>query len=283
MNHRIRVNALFLLAVFLCLPLTTSAATLQDTCPDQYNASQAAVIFDPTQETADYSPDGYLIYHLHLVNPSADGDSFNLRLNYSNDHCEGELRHSDWSLITLTAGASDISIRFTSLLTYDIWDDTHNVLLKQVGPADTTVPLYTSVTPIAAPTSFASIYTGHTYHIKEGSAPPLFENKVTKPSICPEHDMSGFLPIDLGDARAEYVDHLLRIHLRFSGNYYPSAGFERNPSFGAAVVPAGDDCSFGTESVFSLPNVTTPHNVWYFSVRSTSPTHWVLWDDEISE
>jgi len=71
----------------------------------------------------------------------------------------------------------------------------------------------------------SNTYSGHTYTVKEGATPPVFQSTAVKPAGCPDKDMLGFLSFDFGNENAEYVNELLRVHLRYSGNFYPKSCF----------------------------------------------------------
>ena len=261
-------------------PHTALAAPLES-CVSAYPTGQTPEVFDPSLEQAEYSANGFLIYRLHLLAPSIDGDSLRINVSYHTDHCEPTKSSTGNRLVTLTAGVEDVSIRFTSLLTYEIWDDTHDTRLEQVGPVDTVVPPYSIARAFAARSSLSiNTYAAHAYQIQESASSPVFSNTAVKPAGCPDKGMTGFLSFDFGNENAEYVNGLLRTHLRFSGNFYPNLVFDRNGGFSAGVAFSNDPCTHGEASSFNLSFRGPSHNVWYFSYRFTSPTHWVLWDDE---
>jgi pimeloyl-ACP methyl ester carboxylesterase len=280
-RRRLGAGLISIIVVFLATTYPAHA-DLVEFCPQNYNPSQVPVVFDHSQDSAEYSPAGWLIYRLRLTSPSASGDFFNLTFRYLTDHCETATFPVNTGQIDLAADTVVLSIRFSSMTDYEIWDDTHGALLKSgstIGP----IPPYASFFPITSRDSNSSNFNfGHAYQVKEGARPPIVESTITPPEGCPLHDMVGFLPFDFGYERVEYVDGLLRVHLRFNGATYPNDVYEGDPPFKATVRAAGNDCSRNPNDAFpsGLPSVGSPGHVWYFSYRFTSPTHWVLWDDE---
>ncbi len=272
--RRVALMVLILAATSSATP--AFASTLPDTC-GAYDSGQSGGIFDPAGDSTEYSSDGYLIYRLHLKNPSAPGDTFNLRFQYFLDTCRDVTLFASGPLVTLPAGVSDVSIRFTSRTEYGIWDDTHETLLNQVSIES--YPAYISIRPtlIASPTSF---YIGHTHKIYRDGVPPIVESAVEKPAACPPLQVqTDGLWFDHGYERAEYVDGLLRVHLRFLDRVVPADNFPRF-NFRQGVVPVtNEDCTFSAP-LNSLPSIIAPYHSWYYSYRFIDATHWVMWDDE---
>ncbi len=292
-SRTLGVSVISILVGFLATAHFSYASTLggqaaAEVCPQLYQSGQTSDLLDASQESAEYSPAGFITYHLHLINPSADGTPLYLTLRYFTDHCEPidtyspdpyyETRHA-----TLPAGVSDVSIRFASTTGFEIWDDTHSSMLLHDDSGER-VPPYGNAYPILSrdPHTTSRYYFGHTYRVNENAPPPIAQNTVQKPAACPDKDeVGGYLPFDFGYERAEYVGGYLRVHLRFENNYYPNAVYQNNPSFDAAVVSAGDSgCAHYDAINYSLTGIASPDHVWYFSYRFDSPTHWVLWDDE---
>ena len=134
------VGVVSLIVLFSIAPHSAFASVATPNCDGGYNSSQTPVLFDPTQEAAEYSADGFLIYHLHLLAPSADGDPIYFSLGYHTDHCNYGTGYT-FAPVTLTAGVTDVSIHFTSMTSIEAWDDTHHVLLQSFGPYDGYIPL----------------------------------------------------------------------------------------------------------------------------------------------
>jgi len=91
---------------------------------------------------------------------------------------------------------------------------------------------------------------------------------------CPNFEGGGYF-FDPSYMQAEYVDGLLRIHLRLLAPYNDGRLFH------ATTIVNGSDCvSLSANFGSGPPQTWLPAHIQYYSFRMSSPTHWILWDDE---
>lgn len=258
-------GAVFALALS-ALPFSASA----DTAPCGVPALAADGYFFSSSDDPQYSADGYLEYHFKNIEQYSDGRIFTLHMYFFDDECN-RLGASPPSIdINLPTGVTDWSARFTSVTHIDILDDEDGVI---VGSLDIpSLPSYTRATFAGNIDSGASTFTSQTLNIKQDSAPPSFTNMLDTPSACNPVAAGGYYfdPFQ----SAEYVDGLVRVHLRLKTPYNDGRAFN------GQVFAANADCNTVMASSSASLNLAFPAFMRYYSFRMTSPTHWVLWDDE---
>lgn len=234
------------------------------------SALSASGYFFDTYERVEYSESGYLTYHFRNLPQYSDGRAFKIQWSYLDDECNPETPAVSSQSISLPAGVVDWSVRFTSSTHFDVWDDQNETILAGVDiPA---FPLYSRVSFEGSVDARASTFTAQTLHIYENALPPSFQNLIEKPVPCAFGSASGYY-FDSSE-NAEYVEGLLRVHLRLKTPHNDGRSFQ------AEVVGRDEECA--VVSAYSSPAVVqefTPF-VRYVSFRMTSPTGFVLWNDE---
>lgn len=259
------IVVLFFVIVFFPIP------AFADTEPCGLSTLSASGYFFDSYENIQYSDGGYLIHSFHNLPQYSDGRSFSIRWSYLDDECNSLTSTSSFVSISLPAGVTDWSIRFNSREHFDVWDDQNEVVIAGFDiPA---VPLYTRVAFEGTVDNGGSVFTSQTLHIQKDAEPPSFQNKIDKPTPCSAGGANGYY-FDSSES-AEYVDGLLRVHLRLKTPYNDGRVFR------TSVLVADDLCVTNVPDYSSLSpdTIFTPH-IRYFSFRMTSSTHFVLWDDE---
>ena len=259
------VVVLFFVVVFF--PIQVFA----DVTPCGATSLSSSGYFFDSYENIQYSDAGYLIHNFHNLPQYSDGRSFKIRWSYLDDECNPLTSAGSFVSLSLPTGAIDWSIRFTSSTHFDVWDDQNEVIVASFDiPA---VPAYTRVLFEGSIDNGGSVFTSQTLHIQKDAAPPLFQNSIDKPTPCTAGNASGYY-FDFSES-AEYVDGLLRVHLRLKTPYNDGRVFR------TAVLVGDESCVTSVPSYSSLsPDSSFTPYVRYYSFRMTSSTHFVLWDDE---
>jgi len=259
------IVVLFFIVVFF--PIQAFA----DTAPCGATSLSASGYFFDSYENIQYSDAGYLIHNFHNLPQYSDGRSFSIRWSYLDDECNPLTSAGSFVSLSLPTGVIDWSIRFTSSTHFDVWDDQNEVIVASFDiPA---VPAYTRVVFEGTIDNEGSIFTSQTLHIEKDTTPPTFQNSIEKPTPCNAGSASGYY-FDSQES-AEYVDGLLRVHLRLKTPYNDGRVFS------TAVLTADDSCVTSVPSYSSLsPDSSFTPYIRYYSFRMTSSTHFVLWDDE---
>lgn len=232
--------------------------------------------FFTNYESIEYSAEGNLIYHFR-IDPvfAGTGAPFRVQWLFFDDECNTSSTLGSSPQVSLPAGVTDWSMQLVSPTQLAIWDDQNNVAI-----ATMTVPSYPRYTRIlfrgTAPAAFTRMFESRRVRLYEnGGEPPLFENAAEKPAPCTAMTAHGYL-FDSYE-RAEYVDGLLRVHLRFK-----SPNNDGRPFF-SQVTALGDQCTFNTPFVPGLNTHGFPPFMRYYSFRMISLTEWRLWNDEKDE
>lgn len=213
--------------------------------------------------------DGYAIEHFKINPVYADGREFKLFWSFLNDECAGATVDSYQQLIRLPPGVSSWSIRFVNSFTFVVWDDTSNSRITEYRIID--IPEYFTIRFGGSIDGNSSTYIGTPVKINTntGSAPVLSATLPT-PSGCISMVSTGYLydPYE----HSEYVDGLLRVHLRLKSPY-------NDGRFGNLGALVGDpNCTMHLKPVLPVSHVLS--YVRYYSMRMVSPTHWEMWNDE---
>ena len=260
-------TAVVLFFVFVFFPIQVFA----DTTPCGVTSLSASGYFFDSYENIEYSDADYLIHNFRNLPQYSDGRSFKVRWAYLDDECNPIISTSSFVSVPLPAGVVDWSIRFSSNGHFDVWDGQNEVIIAGFDiPA---VPAYTRITFEGSIDNGGSVFTSQTLQIKKDAVPPAFQNSIDKPNPCNAGSASGYY-FDSSES-AEYVNGLLRVHLRLKAPYNDGRMFR------TAVLVADDSCvtAIPNYSVLSLDTSFTPY-IRHYSFRMTSPTHFVLWDDE---
>jgi len=242
-----------------------------DTAPCGATSLSSSGYFFDSYENIQYSDAGYLIHNFRNLPQYSDGRSFKIRWSYLDDECNPLTSAGSFVSLSLPTGVIDWSIRFTSSTHFDVWDDQNEVIVASFDiPA---VPAYTRVVFEGTIDNGGSIFTSQTLHIEKDATPPTFQNSIEKPTPCNAGSASGYY-FDFSES-AEYVDGLLRVHLRLKTPYNDGRVFR------TAVLVGDESCVTSVPSYSSLsPDSSFTPYIRYYSFRMTSSTHFVLWDDE---
>jgi|GEM_PF-3444892 len=217
---------------------------------------------------------GYIRYNFKLTPSRSLGVPFAMKWWYYDDECNTSSEEEDLSDVAIPAGSIDWSVRFTSPTHFDVWDDTLGTLVASVDYDE--YPSYTHVKfmPRRSGTNFLS---SSIRLIDQNGVVPSHTNTVTRDDACPSFASSDSSVLFDEYERAEYVNGLLRMHLRLS-----SPNNNGVVPFDGAVRSTGEECSVST-SADDLGEIEyTPH-MRYYSFRMTSATRWQLWNDEKNE
>lgn len=259
------IVVLFFIVVFF--PVSAFA----DTAPCGATSLSASGYFFDSYENIQHSDAGYLIHNFHNLPQYSDGRPFSIRWSYLDDECNPFTSTGSFVSLSLPAGVVDWSIRFASGTHFDVWDDQNEVVVASFDiPA---VPAYTRVVFEGTIDNGGSIFTSQTLHIEKDATPPSFQNSIEKPTPCSVGSASGYY-FDSSE-KAEYIDGLLRVHLRLKTPYNDGRVFR------TAVLVGDESCVMSIPSYSSLsPDSSFTPYIRYYSFRMTSSTHFVLWDDE---
>ncbi|HUO50489.1 MAG TPA: hypothetical protein VMU25_02925 [Candidatus Paceibacterota bacterium] len=239
------------------------------------NASLEAqgYFFSSDKDGAGYSSNGYLEDHFALLPAYQTGRAFKLFWNFYSDDCGtiGPIYDHPSLSISVPSGDVDWSIRFTSATHFDVWDDDANTILNSADiPA---LPSYASMAFGATIDGNASTLASRGLQIVQNGSAPIVQSTIAAADGCSAQNNSYLM--DGSYERAEYVGGLLRLHLREQNTYNDGRGFYY-------LVQAGNDCTalngLWWKSISTSAGL--PAYERYFSIRMTSPTHWILWDDE---
>lgn len=257
-----------LLWVLITLSLVPfSAHALTEPC-GQPALSASGYFFD-SYESVEYSPEGNLVYHFKNQPAYSDGRAFQINWLFVNDDCETASVQGSFQSISLPAGVTDWSVRIASATSLEAWDDEHETMI-----ASYTIPEHPSYTRIRFQARIGggvSSLVSRTERMFTDEEPPLLEGTLEKPALCPALTSSGYY-FDSYE-HAEYVDGLLRVHLRLK------SPFNDGRQFKSTVFSPGSTCLIEVPFIFNL-NTQFPPYLRYYSFRMTSDTQWQLWDDE---
>lgn len=261
-----------LLSVLFLLTLASSAHA--DTLPCGNPSAMATGYFFSDYESDEYV-DGLLVRHFKINPPYTEGRTFKLTWYYFDDACNNAFNFygSNTLNVTMPAGITDWSIRYATPAHFDVWDDIHNTIIAQADVG--AFPSYTSAQFLGSIDGGASFLTSRTLKIQEDGQPPVFTGTLAKDPNCPSMIATGYY-FDPTFEHAEYVDHLLRVHLRVLSPYNDG----RLIWMQMLSVDASCNRDASIPWLFSMPRAVIPAHIRYFSFRMTSPTHWVLWNDE---
>lgn len=268
-------------SVELPVTVTTSTATSSQTSslvevPPQNPCGSAALsaagyFFSGAKDDAEYSSDGFLEYHFEDLPQYSDGRPFKLTWQFFDDQCSASGPQTEPKLtITLPSKVTDWSARFTSLTHIDIWDDANNDIVTSYD-IPVHLPGYSSSAFDASIDGNASTLVSRGLQIFKNGEVPSFSGSLAAPQGCPAGSASGYF-FDSYE-HAEYVGGLLRVHLRLRSPYNDGRLF-------LAGVESEETCSFTYPALTGIQQTSLTPYIRYFSFRMTSPTHWVLWDDE---
>src|SRR3989344_323866 len=168
--------------------------------------------------------------------------------------------------------ANDFSLRFTSSISYELWDDTGNNKLEA-----RTIPLFAS---------FYRIRLRHQTHYigKTGGFTSSAHTIVEKPKEPPIKVLTlpmidGCQPFTRTGAKfddyehSQYVDGLLQIYFK------ENKGAQINGTWKFEINQYDHNCKFIRRLVVSDVSLSNAPSYW--SVRFTTPTHYVIWHDDL--
>ena len=174
----------------------------------------------------------------------------------------------------------NISLRFTDT-SYQFWNDDTNTKIPcdiQCEQRLSSVPDFLTVRLVNKAYHRGEIMgdmLSSAHHIKENPTrhPPISTATLPKPDMCHGFDDHGIAIVDQYE-HAEYVNGFLQIHFR--RNFAA-----RDLSFGewAQVFLLRDSSCIQRAQTVWNPLPIRPF-LEYFSIRFTSPTHYVWWDDD---
>lgn len=240
-------------------------------CPS--SPFSASGYFFQNYESVEHSPDGYLIYRFKIN--VTDGRPFLLKWSYFDDECNSSSVTGEQRSVSLPIGVSEWSVRFSSPTHFDIWNDQNETVV--IGFDIIAYPPYTSIVFSGSIDGGASKFNARKLKIDENGEAPSFPGTLPLPEACPPSvvgSIAGSNPYFFDSyERAEYVDGLLRIHLRLKTPHNDGRAFRSGISVGDA------DCVLAPEVLGPLGTSITPR-IRYFSFRMNTPTHWQLWNDE---
>lgn len=253
-----------MLAIFFYGVPRSVLALFSDPC-GQSSILATGYFFSDREEV--YYESGLLRMGLSLQPELQDGRSFSVDVYFISDECLeiGSKRFTT----ELAPGSTEWSIRFASATQIEVWDDTLGVKVSEV-----TVPPYPAYTRafirpfIDGGASYAHT---RTVAIREGAVPPEFPDTVLRNPDCVAALSSGYL-FDSHE-RAEYVGGLLHLHMRLR-----TPNNDGRPFF-VILETYPTTCDIEARQTTELTLAVPPY-VRYFSLRMTSPTTWVLWNDE---
>lgn len=259
------VGTASLVLVFL-LPGSAHAALTE---PCGLATPSASGYFFTNYESVEYTPEGYLVLHFKNQSRFSDGRGFSVSWSFVNDQCVTQSGGS--AGMGMPAGVTDWSIRFTSVNHFDLWDDTNNIVVSSIDITPS-FPNYYRVSFRGSIDGGASFVNSRTFKIYQPGIPPEFPDTAEKSAACPDITANGYY-FDSYE-HAEYVDGLLRVHLRLK------TPFNDGRTFRLSGLGAIEPCVFTVPSYLANPDANMTPRVRYYSFRMTSPTHWVMWDDE---
>lgn len=254
------------LALAFLLPGSAHAALTE---PCGIAAPSASGYFFTAYESYSYTSEGYLVLHFKNQSRFSDGRGFSVSWSFVNDQCVTQSGGSTG--MGMPAGVTDWSIRFTSVNHFDLWDDTNNVIVTGINIAPA-FPNYYRISFRGSIDGGASFVNSRTFKIYQPGVPPEFPDTAEKSTACPDITAAGYY-FDTYE-HAEYVDGLLRVHVRFK------TPFNDGRTFRLSGLSATEPCAFTVPPYLANPDASVTPRVRYYSFRMTSPTHWVMWDDE---
>ena len=213
MKQKVLVGSLFTvtfiasaLLAFL-LPHFADAALTE---PCGLSVPNASGYFFSSYESVSYSATGYLQLHFRNQPRFSDGRGFQVSWSLVNDECASQNGGSTG--MGMPTGVTDWSVRFTSMSHFDLWDDTNNSVVASINilPA---YPSYYRVSFRGSIDGGASFVNSRTFKIYQPGFPPEFPDTAEKRVECPDITANGYY-FDTYE-HAEYVDGLLRVHVRF--------------------------------------------------------------------
>jgi hypothetical protein len=242
-------------------------------CPSSFSASG---YFFNTFESVEYSPEGYPIQHLKVNYP--DGRAFRLNWSYFDDECNSASVTGNQVTISLPSGVSDWSVRVVSPTRIEVWNDQNNIAITGFDiPA---YPTYTSIAFGGTIDGGASTFGTRKLKMNQNGVPPVLDGTLSKPDVCAsvaDGAIGGINPYFFDTyEHAEYVDGLLRVHLRFKTPFNDGRPFRSG-------ISTGDENCIMTSGALNPVGTAITQRVRYFSFRMISETDWQLWDDESSQ
>jgi len=244
-----------------------------------YAADLGPCATTPLSESGNYFSDyeeieyvnGLLTHHFRVATPTSQR-TFTFLVSFFDDECNLGVAPRSFN-VTMPAGVVNWSARFISPSQLQIWDDDHATLLHQFAVSN--YPLYVSIRFTGIVGNVSSGFTSRAVRLGENALPPpQHEYTAEKNPACPDFNVTEAGIYDSYE-RAEYVDGLLRVHLRFKTL---SGGFR---TFALGAYTGDENCAnFTRVGKFVNNNATIPPFVRYHSIRFASSTHWDLWDDE---
>ncbi|MBI5003711.1 hypothetical protein HZC00_01305 [Candidatus Kaiserbacteria bacterium] len=228
-----------------------------------------------TPYEADEYQQGLLTQHFQNQTEYPGYPPFKIRWSFFDDECQFANQLIFVTPVSFPLDITDWSIRFTSSTHFDVWDDEHETILTSQDIDQ--YPPYTRIefTPLLGDNiSTQSYLRSRTLKIQEDGHTPILTGTLPKDPACPSMSVYGNI-FDPAYEHAEYIDGLLRVHVRFT-TMTSSGGFIRTKTLS---VPASCDRDSQIPPT-SWKGVTPPPRMKYFSFRMTSPTHWVMWNDE---
>jgi pimeloyl-ACP methyl ester carboxylesterase len=255
----------FFLFSALVVPRGSLAATF---CETQQMLTERGSYFSSHEEYG--YQDNLLFHHFKIESPAGSPVVLRFSLLYFDEACTlGSPTDLSFEF-TMPSGGIDWSVYFISPGKLEIRDSA-NVLLKEYSlPNAGNFPSYAKVLLKVARGGDSELVSRVLTVSQNASPPPEYTSAGEPTPGCPSSGAFG----DLFDGyeRTEYVDGLLRIHMRLK----TLSAFPK--TFTLRSLRWGEQCSSLT---ISAPlSVTTPAYTRYHSIRFTTPTHWELWDDE---
>ncbi|MBX9695827.1 MAG: hypothetical protein K2Z81_25805, partial [Cyanobacteria bacterium] len=265
------------LAVFIWVTISTLGFVPENAqaaeCPSTFTASG---YFFQNVENVEYSPAGHPVQHFKVN--YTDGRQFRFTWSYYDDECNSASVTVNRVAIFLPAGVSNWSARLVSPTRLEVWNDHNNTVIT--GFDIPTYPAYTSIAFGGSIDGGASTFSGRKLKMNQNGEPPVFTGTLPKPEACASAAggaIGGLNPYFF-DAyeNAEYVDGLLRVHLRLKTPYNDGRPFRNGVSTG------DENCTITAGALTPQGTAVTPR-VRYFSFRMISEMDWQLWDDESNQ
>lgn len=242
-------------------------------CPSSFSAGG---YFFQNYESVEYSPEGRPIQHLKVN--YTDGRQFRLTWSYYDDECNSASVTGNQVTVSLPSGVSNWSVRLVSPTRIEVWNDHNNSVVTGFD-----IPLYPAYSSIAFGGTIdggASTFSTRKLKMNQSGEPPVFAETLPKPEACASvavGSVGGSNPYFFGSyEHAEYVDGLLRVHLRLKTPYNDGRPFRSG-------ISVGDENCVITPGTLSPLGTTITQRVRYFSFRMISETDWQLWNDETNE
>ena len=278
------------LFLFVLLTALLPTGWVEAVSPDCISTTTIAGTFFQNYEQIEYSSSNLLIIHFKISPAFASGRTIKTGWDVRNDACDaGNASANSNFSVTLPAGATDFSLRFSSPTRYELWNDASSTpLVCQAGQGACSqdIPAYPGYYTFGWK---AQIQLGP-LHSFQSSFHPIIKDPPLSPSYTGTLDLSeacASYTYQFGSSyffdnyeHAEYVvpqsgPKLLRVHYRLKSPYNDGRAWK------ARLRQHDTNCVPDSSAIPKLANASTTPYSRYFSLRFTSPTHWEIWNDEL--